>query len=54
MMSGMHTHRPGRIVLLNGTSSSGKTSISACLYATPQAWRTGMPASGKSGNFGSK
>jgi chloramphenicol 3-O phosphotransferase len=31
MMSDMHTHRPGRIIRLNGTSSSGKTSISACL-----------------------
>jgi len=31
MMSGMHAHRPGRIVLLDDTSSSGKTSISACL-----------------------
>jgi chloramphenicol 3-O phosphotransferase len=27
----MRTRRPGRIVLLNGTSSSGKSSISACL-----------------------
>lgn len=28
---GMSAQRPGRVILLNGTSSSGKTSIARCL-----------------------